>query len=229
MSRADEYYTNGFVTSRFRDPTNITTVLSALCDPTCDRHPFFWEQKYRNTLDLRPNAHRYDPAILEALLEGGIPALLSDVIAPDMVLVHTQVRLSFPGPSYMDWHRDTYAYGNATRVGNFPSVHKVIFYPLLGRPAQPKLQLRVGSHRRNFDDQDADHRGVVDMPLAIYHSSDDEFILFDTSIMHAVIPEPAGPGSIRVIYSFQRRAQFERTLATNELHAEQVRMYERML
>jgi hypothetical protein len=223
MTAASDYYLNGYLRGKLKNHQRLVEILNDLAHVN-PREGFRWEQKYQNTLDLRPNVHAYDPCFMDVLMSSSVPTLINDVIGPDLVMVHIQVRRSFPGPSYMDWHRDSYRHGLHT-VGNFPPVHKLIFYPLLGLKSEAKLKLVGGSHRRVFDSLQADLKGVHDLPYIEYASSDDEFILFETSILHGVIPDKHELGSIRVIYSFIRRSQYELSLIKQSIHREQVELY----
>ena len=195
----------------------------------CVNGDFSFVSKYPNTFDLRPNAHTYSSSFIYALVDAGVPALLHECISPDMTLMHTQVRTSLPGPSYMDWHRDTYTHDGVT-IGNVPPVHKVIFYPAFGSSPQPKLKVIVGSNRLQFTTAALDTTLSTDASRVVtYDSSDERFTLFDTSTLHAAIPETTSAGSIRIIYSFMRRNQFMRTLASEKLHAEQSVLYDAMV
>lgn len=220
---ASEYYKMGYLIGTFKNPGALTETLVDLHLNNI-KTGYTWDQKYANTIDLRPTAHSYHPSILDVLYESSIPELLSDVISPDMTLTHVQIRRSFAGPSYMDWHRDTYVYGEK-EVGNFPSVHKIIFYPEIGN-ATEKLKLAVGSHRRNADSLNEDLEIVKRSLISSYRSSDTNFLLFDTSMMHAVVPDSAAEGSIRIIYSFMRKNQYLKSLAGQAIHDEQVMLYE---
>lgn len=227
MTSMSQYYNDGFLFGKFEGPVHrrMMTVLGELFSAQM-REGFRWEQKYPNTLDLRPNAHQYDQSFIDVLFEAHVPIALDRVVGPDMVLFHTQVRLSFPGPSYMDWHRDSYNYGKP--VGNFPPAHKVIFYPLLeGVTSGSKLHLCKGSHLRHFDNKRDDEACLDSLPIEGLNASYNEFLMFNTSILHAAVADTAP--SIRVIYSFLRRRQFEELYADQEIHAEQVRLYEEML
>ena len=223
----DEYYINGYMMGQLTGHAQLLQALHRLM--TAPVHSgYTWEQKYPNTFDLRPNAHAYDPCVIDTLFLSGVPALLNELIGPDMVLTHTQIRRSLPGPSYMDWHRDTYVY-DGNRVGNFPPAHKVIFYPRFGGAPHPKLKLVPGSHRLAHQSHVADMRIIDGVEHVAYASSDDQFILFDTSMMHGVIPDVERAGSIRIIYSFLRVPQYTTTLACNPLHEEQFELYTRRL
>ena len=108
----------------------------------------------------------------------------------------------------MDWHRDTHIYGGAI-TGNLPPVHKLIFYPATGSALQPRLRVSPGSHRRMLEDRARDVAQVDDGAQDTISSSDDGYILFETSLLHAVVPETEPVGSIRVIYQFCHHFQLE--------------------
>ena len=227
QSIREKYYLDGYTFGHLSGHGGLRQVLEDLVYGP-PRDGFRWESKYPNTFDLRPNAHAYHPNVMDVLFTSGVPELLSHVVGADMVMFHVQVRRSLRGPSYMDWHRDTYVHG-AKAVGNLPPVHKLIWYPTLGLRSTPKLKLSVGSHRRTFGSQREDIDGLKDLPYAEYASSDDQFVLFDTSMMHGVVPDVDDLGSIRIIYSFIRRVQYEDDLSDQPLHREQVEEYTRRL
>lgn len=220
------YAIAGCVERKFVDCAPLRALLTDIHSAQSLKHPYTWESKYQNTLDLRPDAHSYDTVILGTLRVNNIPKLLDELLGPDMVLTHTQIRCSRPGPSYMDWHRDTYIHAGLKPVGNFPPAHKLIYYPTLGRQPERKLKMIVGSHRRNFDSLSDDMNGCSGMPRKDYLSSDDSFVIFNTSMLHGVIPDSHQDGSIRIIYSFLRRHQYERSLSDISVHKEQVELYE---
>lgn len=230
MTLTTQYYNDGYLLGSFKGPWHLRLMesLKGLFEGSL-KAGFTWESKYRNTLDLRPNVHMYDPSFVEVLLEARIPELLNRVVGPDLILFHTQVRFSFPGESYMDWHRDSYDYGQP--IGNFPPAHKVIFYPKFdGVSESEKLKLCVGSHNRQFKEPKADKAclaGPYELPRVNYYASPDKFVLFNTALLHGAAADSAK--SIRVIYSFLRKVQFVELYSDDKLHAEQVSLYERML
>lgn len=229
MTLIADYYNNGYIVSSFKRSVSFERMCSMLKAISArDLAPGFkLEQKYPQTYDLRPCVHAYDDAFIEALIDSNVPALLCDVISSDMTLAHIQVRVSAPGPSYMDWHRDTYVY-NDMLVGNVPPVHKLIFYPQLRDECEQKLKLVMGSHRLQFNDRYADMTLTNDVSrVDSYSDSHDRFILFDTSMLHAVVPDMHPDGSVRIIYTFMRLQQFDETLRSHTLHAEQSDLYEK--
>jgi hypothetical protein len=207
---AQAYYLDGYVRGTFKTSPalvqlNATTTKLRAGDL---RPGFAWEQKYPHTQDLRPNVYEYDPVFVDVLFESDVPALVKRVTGLDLVLAHIQLRRVFPGTSYMDWHRDTYIYGGAI-TGNLPPVHKLIFYPATGSAPQPRLRVSPGSHRRMLEDRRRDVAQVGDVAQDTISSSDDGYIIFETSLLHAVVPDTEPVGSIRVIYQFCHDFQLE--------------------
>lgn len=228
---AFDYYNDGFAIGKFKGESLkvLTDVFASLFAKDL-REGFSFEQKYPNTFDLRPNVHLYDPCFIDALIEADVPSMLKACVGSDLTLYHTQVRVSGPGSSYMDWHRDAYNYGKY--VGNFPPAHKVIFYPALSSTTQePKLKLCKGSHLRNFHNQRDDTACLLDgpnqLPCELYYASNDKFIMFNTSMLHGACADSGS--SIRVIYSFIRRVQLEALYSDQQIHVEQAKMYEERL
>jgi hypothetical protein len=200
---AGTYYVDGYMTGTFRPGAaldRLNATIARIQQPEL-QSPFTWKQKYDRTQDLRPSVYEYDTSFVDVLFESAIPSLLQRVTGFDLFLAHIQLRRVFPGKSYMDWHRDTYIYGRKT-VGNLPPVHKLIFYPTSGRAPEPRLRISVGSHRRMLQSRIRDVAEVTRTTSETIWSSDDAYVLFDSSLLHAVVPETQCAGSIRVIYEF---------------------------
>jgi len=211
MNDPQEYYLKGYAVRAFRSDHTLEALNRRLCEVQSGalRPGFVWEVKYKNTRDLRPSVFEYDDVFVDILIRNDIPSLLRRVTGLDLTLAHIQLRQTFPGKSYMDWHRDTH-FHNGKVTGNLPPVHKLIFYPRAGTPSRPKLAVIPGSHRRMFNNRWRDLAAVVtDGTRATISSSDDGYILFDTSLQHAVIPETDPGGSLRVIWEFCRDFQLE--------------------
>jgi hypothetical protein len=216
---AQGYYLNGYLKGAFRASPALARLNAVIAQLQTGhlRAGFEWKEKYRHTLDLRPNVYEYDPAFVDVLFENDIPTVVKRVTGLDLVLGHIQLRRVFPGKSYMDWHRDTYVY-DGTITGNLPPAHKLIFYPATGSAPKPRLRVSPGSHRRMLDNK-TDDRAQVDKNVQdTVLSSDDGYILFDTSLLHAVVSETEPTGSIRVIYQFFADFQLEPLQVNAALH-----------
>jgi len=241
MINKDEYLQNGFTKNVFKKTKCFDEVIRSLhflndSDELSDK--FFWESKYKDTLDLRPNVYDFSESFIEILIENKILESLISFTQLDLVLSHIQIRKSFATNSYMDWHRDSY-YINNEVVGNNPPVHKLIFYPSFESEEQPKLKILAGSHACawNFQkDRDMLGPGLSHfdaqisqfLPEARYNSSVNEFILFDTSALHSVVPDNEHDQSIRIIYSFVTRNQFLEKYAIKDHHKTLQEKFEKM-
>ena len=203
------YFMSGYLEAAFAPGAAHRRLLQLLGelhagDPRPGSH---WEQKYPHTKDLRPSAGEYDDSVLDVLIESDVPGLLRRATGLSLTLAHVQIRLVLPGNSYMDWHRDTHYYDGAL-TGAIPPMHKVIYYPALGAAA-PQLKVAPGSHRRVMPDQKRDLQQVAESGIRTIASSDERFLLFETSLLHAVVPETNARGSLRVIYAFGQQSQLE--------------------
>ena len=216
------YFISGYLEGTFAPGVAHRRLLQLLRELHAgDPGPgFHWEQKYPHTKDLRPNAGEYDDSVLDVLIESDVPGLLRRATGLRLVLAHVQIRLVLPGDSYMDWHRDTHYFGGKL-AGAIPPMHKVIYYPALGAAA-PQLKVVPGSHRRVMPDQKRDLQQIKESGTRTIDSSDERFLLFETSLLHAVMPETHARGSLRIIYAFGQESQlapFESSRAVQRRYA----------
>ena len=202
------YFVHGHLRLPFRPSPTLDTLFAVLSELESGtlRDGFSWEEKYRHTQDLRPRAVDYDPVFLDILADQGIPQLVKEATGFDLVLGHVQLRMAYPGSSYMDWHRDTHVHGG-TLTGNLPPVHKVIVYPTGGRQSEPRLRMLSGSHHSIFSTRVQDRLRTRIGRAQEIGSSDHHFLLFNTGLLHAVVPEANPGGSLRLIYSITHKFQ----------------------
>jgi len=146
MKERQEYFTNGFITRRFKRSKSLERLNTVLLEINSNKikEDFTLESKYPSTFDLRPNVYDYDDVLLDILFENNIPLLLKSLTGEDLTLCHVQVRRSIPSDtSYMPWHRDIYFIDDRI-VGNVPPAHKIIFYPTVENESNPKLEILKG-------------------------------------------------------------------------------------
>ena len=236
----DEYTRNGFCIQKFSKTKTYDKFLLTLKNLASDTHElppgFTWESKYLNTRDLRPNVFDLDAAFIDILSENKVYQKLCDMSGrSDLTLSHIQIRTSRSEQSYMNWHRDSYPV-DGSWVGNNPPVHKLIFYPKVEEQRE-SLKLLAGSHNciwsfQKSDDMIAPGLSNFDSqifnlhPEFTYSSSDEDFIIFNTSALHAVVPDPPGKKSIRIIYSFVSRDQYLEKYSHKEHHKIVSEMFE---
>lgn len=226
---ASNYHTEGYLRGSFAQSPELSSIISSL-DQIQERNlktGYSLNSKYQNTYDLRPNAVFYDENFLNILNVSNIPKILSQCISPDVVLYHLQIRISRPGRTYTGWHRDSYIYNNV-KQGNFPPVHKLIFYPikLAKYDVAPTLSMIRGSSRTNFNNKLLDKLYLLNSisrksNVINYCPSPTDFLLFNTESMH--IARSSKATNIRIIYNFIRESQLESV--HNHIHKETVSRY----
>lgn len=178
---------------------------------------FSWEQKMPNVFHLRPNVHEYDSVFLQFLWYNHIDQVLANFTGRKMHLCHAQVVVQTPGPPHQDWHRDSYQYGLDPIVGAFPAAVKVNFYPRFDKP-EPRLRFVRGSHRCQANDGRFDAMLIGKYENEILESSNDRALIFESSMLHAVVPDVEPKGSIRVMYSFAMEHEYKKRFADKEHH-----------
>lgn len=224
LTEPEKYYVNG-LTSIKVDSSRIMPLLTTL---SMGLHPtksdFSWERSM-NSLTLRPTVYDYDMAFVDFVIDSGICYQISDITGRNLVLAHIQVVRTEPGRSYQDWHRDTYQFADNPVVGAMPPAHKIIFYPQLGHP-EPRLKYILGSHRTMVNDPKFDEMLVRKYEIDTLGTSNDTALLFETSLLHGVIPDVNPKGSIRVIYSFVEYHQYDSRFKGKENHDRLKKMFE---
>ena len=235
ITEYQRYYLDGFFEGKFQDTDMFKSLKKSLND-ICEENlseGFTLEKKYQGTKDLRPNAFEYSASFIDILIENNIHNLIYDLVGKRLTLAHLQVRTSSAEQSYMPWHRDSYATGEEY-VGPIPPAHKLIFYLNTGTP-RPKLEMAAGSHICRFKNQDTfilpgcsnfDREILNVLEKKTYHSSDDTFLIFNTGMLHSVIPDLPDEKSVRIIYSFIEREQFSNIFAHKNSHLMLNNLYE---
>lgn len=217
------FYRKGYEVFNF-NPLNLQASLKEILTGNV-REGFKLEQKYSSTLDLRPNVIDYSEDFLGVLKQNNIKSFLRSRTFRDLTLYHIQVRTAEATFSYMDWHRDTYFDGER-RVGMTPPGIKIIYYPTFGEEHEARLLVAEGSHRTMIDNRVEDMKLINMLPRRQLLAKNDQALLFDTSILHAVVPDRPGHNSIRVIYSFVAKEQLPED--PNSLHSITSRKYEEL-
>jgi hypothetical protein len=226
LSDPERYYLHGHSFLELRNTTRFVSILEKLLlDKPKDG--FTWEQSM-NSFTLRPNVYTYDEEFLNVLFDNNIHKKIPKYTGRDLVLAHIQVVKTTPGRSYQDWHRDTYQFEYNNIVGATPPAHKIIFYPVIDYP-EARLKYIDGSHRAMVNSQKFDDMLITKYPHDVIQSSNDRCLLFETSLLHGVIPDIKPRGSIRVMYSFHEKHQFEKRYASKEHHNKLRKLYDDMV
>ena len=206
QNKAKEFYLNSYDLGVFDVSTSTykkyINSLKSLYDDNM-RDGFYFQEKYPYSKDLRPFAFDYDDSFIDILFENEIHKYISDVIGVNMVLSHIQARIAYPHPdgksSSQMWHRDTYAY-DGNFVGSFPPGVKLIFYPRFDDIHEPVLACIPNSSLTMRYNRQDDMSQIVDDRIQIIHNSNDQFIIFNTSMLHSTLP--VREKNLRIIYNF---------------------------
>ena len=243
MNDTQKYYRDGFIKLKFKNNQNLKKIIENLTGLYEGRikDNFKLISKYPGTKDLRPSAFDYDPSFLKILFDNNIPEKLFQLTGERLTLAHVQIRKSENEKSYMPWHRDMYFIDDRI-VGNIPPGHKIIFYPELQNKKNTGggIQLLKGSHLCLFQKQPADKFvlpgcSYLDQQLFQlldtfeYKQSKEEFLVFNTSLLHGALPDTKDSGTIRLIYSFVRPFQFNENFGDQDIHLRLNSLYEDML
>jgi hypothetical protein len=123
-------------------------------------------------------------------------------------------------------------------IGCIPPAHKIIFYPIIPNTQKRDcLALIKGSHICTFQNQPK-HQFVLpgcssfDAEImkisntSTYSSSEDEFLMFNTALLHHAIPSEKSEKNIRIIYSFVEKPQFNDIYASKIGHLKLNNAYE---
>lgn len=201
----EDFYKNGFVFIENFESLGLNSVLKDLAEGKV-KEGFSLQQKYSSTLDLRPNVIDYSKDFLEVLKKNEIKRFVKNSTLRDVTLFHVQARVAESTTSYMDWHRDSY-YDGQKRIGMTPPGYKIIYYPDLDGTAPERLELIPCSHRLMIDVRSEDLKLVNRFPKLTVKANNNRALLFDTSLLHAVVPDRPGETSVRLIYSFVSKEQ----------------------
>jgi hypothetical protein len=167
----------------------------------------------------------YSRSFLEVLKTNNVKSLLKSRTLRDLTLYHVQARVADSVVSYMDWHRDSY-FDFENKIGMTPPGYKIIFYPNFQTELEePRLHVAIGSHRLMIDNRKEDLKLAERMSRATINTCNSKAVLFDTSILHAVVPDKPNVPSIRLIYSFISTEQLVDS-NPDELHLKTSKLYE---
>lgn len=222
LTDQERYYIEGLKMVPVKSE-RILPILKDLLDGKI-KDGFSWEQSM-NSFTLRPTVFDYDEAFVDFVVDGTLPYLITDLSCRNLTLSHIQVIKTDPGRSYQDWHRDSYQFGTNQPVGSMPSTHKLIFYPQFEGP-EPRLKYVLGSHRTMVNDPKFDEMLIRKYDIETLGTSNDQALLFDTALLHGVIPDVNPRGSIRVIYSFVEYQQYDRRFKGKENHDRLKQLFE---
>lgn len=227
LDNPSKYYNDGFALLDVKNNEKLVSLLNELLITKNLKQNYFWESSM-NSYSLRPDVFSYDECFLNFLFDNDLPKKLEEYSCRKLTLTHIQAVKTEPGRSYQDWHRDTYQFGNNQWVGNTPPVNKIIFYPTL-KEQEPRLKLIRSSHRCAMNDASIDAQIINNFENEILYSDNSKVLMFDTSLLHAVIPDINPMGSIRLIYNFATEHQYIKKYSSKDHHKVLHDIYEKKM
>lgn len=227
LSDPARYFNDGFVLLEIKNSNRLVNLLNEFLTTSSLKENYFWETNL-NSHHLRPDAFSYDESILDFIFDNEIQKKLEKHTCKRLTLTHIQIVKTSPGRSYQDWHRDSYQYGNDDWKGNVPPVHKIIFYPVYEKP-EPRLKFIRSSNRCCLNNQSFDNNIISNFENEILYSDNNKVLMFDTSILHGVIPDVNPIGSIRIIYNFASEEQYLEKYESKDHHKRLHDLYEKKL
>lgn len=214
MTLEEKMHINGYVVGNFSDKGGINHLEDLINNITNDniKSGFSLKEKYKSSLDLKPNVFLYDEVFMNILFDNNIHKMINKATGVNLYLVHIQLRIAYPSSKggYIKWHRDTHFYNNHTITGNIPPVYKLIHYPALDGQETRQLGIIKGSHNFIFNSKLTDMLYARIAKPIIISSDRSSFIFFNTSVLHKAINPVLDDGSVRLIYSFAREDQLSK-------------------
>ena len=227
LDSAGRYYNDGFLLSKIEHQDRLVCVLNELLLSKELKDGYYWERT-GSASALRPHVYDYDTSILDFLFDNNLHIKIQDLSQRKLILSHIQITKTYPGPSYQDWHRDTYQHEPNPWVGNTPPAHKIIFYPK-NNTVEPRLKFIRGSNRCTLNNLDFDLQLIKNFETEFVMTSNDEVLIFDTSMLHGVIPDQLPEGSIRLIYNFISEQQYIEKYSLKTQHKNLYDLYTKRL
>jgi hypothetical protein len=228
MDDASKYYHDGFVLLPISHNQKIIEIMiNDLLMKNTLKTDFFWETTL-NSSHLRPNVFGYDDCFLNFLFDNDLPQKLEKFSCKRLTLSHIQIVKTAPGRSYQDWHRDSHQVSNLEWSGNTPPAHKIIYYPHLNNP-EPRLKFIRSSHRCYAHNEQFDANLINSLENEVLMSDNNQVLMFETNMLHGVIPDINPNGSIRLIYNFITKDQYLKRYAIKDHHRILNEMYEKRM
>lgn len=212
----ERYYVDGAVQLKINNNEKLLNTLEQLFLGNVKN--LYQFDTVLNSHSLRPKVYDYDSSILDFIFDNDLPQQLNLHSKKRLTMNHIQIVKTDPGRSYQDWHRDSYQHYPGNWVGVSPPGHKIIFYPRFNNVSEPRLRYIKGSHRCALNTAHGDNMLISQFEHDVIHSTNDSVLMFETSILHAVIPDVNPLGSIRIIYNFVDEDQYQRIYSSKEHH-----------
>ena len=233
-------YRDGYINLSLKPGKSLDRLHNVISEMNSKniKNNFYWETKYQNTEDFRPTVFEYDQIFVDILIENNIHKIINKAAQKQLLLAHIQLRRVFPGPSYMNWHRDTH-FKSGDTVSVSPPAHKIIFFPGEFESNVECLKIAKSSHlcmNPSQKEEDFINPGFSSFDNQILNSemleidslseSKSNALFFDTSCLHAALPSVRQSGSTRLVYLFMSEDPFNERYAAMPHHFNLNKLYQ---
>lgn len=161
-----------------------------------------FKQSYGSTFDLVKGDNPITNLIMDFLIENDFAGTIKKVAGLDYRLGDFTFRKTYAKKSYMSWHRDTYVNTSGEIIGRIPPLIKLIYYPQTSLTPQKCLHFVPGSHRKFFKAPFVDRFQYLLARKKVVESSNQNVIMFDSSILHSAASSSQANGDFRLIFNF---------------------------
>ena len=175
---------------------------------------FYIKDKYKNfnQLDYKLDIKNLD-FCLEFIRASNLIDTLNFITCNDLILSDLNVRINQNKQKkgkFWGKHRDTSYLQNKSLKGRVPPTKVLIYYPNLQNQNLRENELKVwpGSHKRIFSNFRLDNFFSFFHEKKIIKTDDENMILFDGALMHAVGIPSNSKGNLRLIFGFIDKNQF---------------------
>ena len=221
---AMDFFNNGYIVRKFEDTQtfrDFKNLLINLRENQITKEDYMWvtNKSYRERCqDFKPDIYTYNTQMLDLIFDQRVHEILAELTGvTDLMLGFVKLRWNLSGKAYTSWHRDT-DYYHAKPKGLTPSIIGLNYYPCLGEVSEPVLSIWPGSHHRMSRSRFRDQLTVWFEESIKMYTSDDEYLIFDTAMIHDLLPVQSPRGSLRIISQFAREFQLGLFPGKDNLH-----------
>lgn len=175
---------------------------------------FYVKDKYKNfnQLDYKLNVENLDFCV-EFIKVSNLINTLNFITCNNLILSDLNIRINQNKKKenkFWGKHRDTSYLKDQSLKGRVPPTKVLIYYPNLQDKDLIENELKVwpGSHRRIFSNFRLDNFFSFFQKKTIIKTDDENMLLFDGALMHAVGIPSNSKGNLRLIFGFIDKHQF---------------------
>ena len=206
------------VDKKFKDK-HLTDGLKNLF--TNKEKNFYTKEKYKNVNQFDLTNKENLEFCVQFLKDSDLMNILNFITCNDLILTGAKIRINQnvkKTNKFWGGHRDTSILKDHSLKGLVPPSIILMYYPNLEDVMNDENQLMIlpGSHRKIFS-ENWDKFFSLFRKKIIIKTDDDNMLLFNGSLMHAIGYSSTSKGNLRLSFSFNNRHQFHDKIADHDL------------